>query len=115
MSEVIIGFNCYGHDSAATILIDGKPVFAVEEERLNRKKHYGGFPYNSIKACLDYAGLHISDVDHFTFSWKPAISYAHIPVFLFKFWDKIPRLYKEQRSFTMEENLGMLNFLADMR
>lgn len=115
MSDVIIGFNCYGHDSAATILIDGKPVFAVEEERLNRKKHYGGFPYNSIKACLDYAGLHISDVDHFTFSWKPAISYAHIPVFLFKFWDKIPRLYKEQRSFTMEENLGMLNYLADMR
>ncbi|MCC6691099.1 MAG: carbamoyltransferase, partial [Bacteroidia bacterium] len=35
----ILGFNCYGHDSAATLLIDNKIVFAVEEERLNRKKH----------------------------------------------------------------------------
>ena len=41
----ILGINCFGHDSSATLVIDGKVVFAIEEERLNRKKHYGGIPY----------------------------------------------------------------------
>ena len=34
----ILGFNCYGHDSAAALVVDGEVVFAVEEERMNRKK-----------------------------------------------------------------------------
>lgn len=111
---IILGFNCYGHDSAASLVIDGKVVFAVEEERLNRKKHYGGIPVKAIQACFDYAKIDLADVDHVTFFWKPSISYSKIPVFLFKFWDKIPNLLREQRSFTVEENLGMLNYLQDM-
>jgi len=110
----ILGFNCYGHDSAATLVIDNKVVFAVEEERLTRKKHYGGIPIESIKACLDFAKIKMSDIDHVTFFWKPSISYSKIPVFLFKYWYKVPALLKEQRSFTVEENLGMLNYLSQM-
>ncbi|MBX7181644.1 MAG: carbamoyl transferase [Bacteroidia bacterium] len=112
---VILGFNCYGHDSAASLIIDNKLVFAVEEERINRKKHFGGLPEASIRACLDHAGLSLSDVDHVTFFWKPSISYSKIPVFLLKFWDKVPSLLMEQRSFSVEENLGMLNYLGQMR
>ncbi|GAB4136713.1 MAG: carbamoyltransferase C-terminal domain-containing protein [Bacteroidia bacterium] len=112
---IILGFNCYGHDSAAALMIDDKVVFAVEEERLNRKKHYGGIPEHSIKACLDYAGITLADVDHIAFFWKPSISYSKIPVYLLKFWDKVPSLIREQRSFSVEENLGMLNYLKDMK
>ena len=111
---VILGFNCYGHDSAASLIIDNKVVFSVEEERLNRRKHFGGLPENSIKACLKFGNLRLSDVDHITFFWKPSISYSKIPVYFFKFLDKVPILLREQRSFTMEENLGMLNYLGDM-
>jgi carbamoyltransferase len=111
----ILGFNCYGHDSAAALVIDNKVVFAVEEERLNRKKHYGGVPEQAIKACLDHAGIGLSDIDHVTFFWKPSISYSKIPVFLFKYFHKVPSLLREQRSFSVEENLGMLNYLGEMR
>ncbi|MCA6364701.1 MAG: carbamoyl transferase [Bacteroidetes bacterium] len=111
----ILGFNCYGHDSAAALIVDDKVVFAVEEERLNRKKHFGGVPEHAIRACLDHAGLQLADIDHVAFFWKPSISYAKIPVYLFKFWNKVPALMREQRSFSVEENLGMLNYLRDMR
>ncbi|MDQ3046636.1 MAG: carbamoyl transferase [Bacteroidota bacterium] len=111
----ILGFNCYGHDSSATLIIDNKVVFAVEEERLTRKKHDGRLPVESIKACLNFANIKLSDIDHVTFFWKPSISYAKIPVFLLKYWYRIPGLLKEQRSFTVEENLGMLNYLGDMK
>lgn len=110
----ILGFNSYGHDSAAALLINNEIAFAVEEERLNRKKHAGGFPETAIRACLDYENLSIDDLDHVAFFWNPTISLSKIPVYLLNFWDKVPTLLREQRSFEVEENLGMLNYLLDM-
>jgi len=51
-------------DASAAIVLDGEVKFAVAEERLNRRKHFGGFPALAIKACLDAVGAKISDVDH---------------------------------------------------
>jgi carbamoyltransferase len=112
---IILGFNCFGHDSAASLIIDDEVVFSVEEERLNRKKHYGGFPENAIRECLNYANITLADVDHITFSWKPSISYSKIPVYLLKYLSKVPILLRESKEFSMEENLGMLNYLKDMK
>jgi len=61
---LILGLNMFHADASAAILQDGEIVFAIAEERLNRKKHYGGFPTLAIKACLEAAGAKISDVDH---------------------------------------------------
>jgi carbamoyltransferase len=61
---LILGLNMFHADASAAIVQDGEIVFAVAEERLNRKKHYGGFPTLAIKACLDAAGAKISDIDH---------------------------------------------------
>lgn len=111
----ILGFNCYGHDSAASLVVENKVVFAIEEERLNRKKHSGDIPEQSIKECLKFANLKLADIDHVAFFWKPSISYSKIPIFLFKYFDKIPSLLREQQNFSVEENLGMLNYLGKMK
>ena len=36
----ILGINAYHAGSSATLLIDGEPVVAIAEERLNRIKYY---------------------------------------------------------------------------
>ena len=51
-------------DASAAIVQDGQVVFAVAEERLNRIKHYAGFPVLAVQACLDAVGAKISDIDH---------------------------------------------------
>ncbi|HWZ83121.1 MAG TPA: carbamoyltransferase C-terminal domain-containing protein [Terriglobales bacterium] len=61
---LILGLNMFHADASAAILVDGKLAFAVAEERLNRHKHYGGFPSMAVKACLDAVGAKISDVAH---------------------------------------------------
>src|SRR5215470_11623710 len=61
---LILGLNMFHADASAAIVHDGKVVFAVAEERLNRHKHFGGFPSLAVKACLDAVGAHLSDVDH---------------------------------------------------
>jgi carbamoyltransferase len=61
---LILGLNMFHADSSAAIIEDGKILFAIAEERLNRQKHYGGFPSLAVKACLDAAGAKLTDVQH---------------------------------------------------
>src|SRR5947209_15708906 len=60
----ILGLNTFHADSSAVLLKDGELVAAVTEERLNRVKHFAGFPAQSIKEVLDIAGIGIEAVDH---------------------------------------------------
>jgi carbamoyltransferase len=61
---LILGLNMFHADASAAIIQDGKVLFAIAEERLNRVKHYAGFPVLAIQACLDAAGAKVSDIDH---------------------------------------------------
>src|SRR5437879_1936560 len=61
---LILGLNMFHADASAAIIQDGEVIFAIAEERLNRIKHYAGFPSLAIKACLDAAGAKMTDVDH---------------------------------------------------
>ena len=61
---LILGLNMFHADASAAIVQDGEVVFAIAEERLNRTKHYAGFPSLAVKACLDFVGAKITDVDH---------------------------------------------------
>ena len=61
---LILGLNMFHADASAAIVQDGEVVFAIAEERLNRVKHYAGFPALAVKACLDAVGAKITDVDH---------------------------------------------------
>jgi carbamoyltransferase len=61
--SVILGINTFHAGSSAAIVVDGVPVVALPEERLNRVKYYAGFPKLSIAKCLEIAGLKFSDID----------------------------------------------------
>lgn len=68
---IILGLNYYFHDSSACLLVDGKLVVALEEERFSRQKHTREFPENAIEQCLKFAGLEYKDIDHVAVSIKP--------------------------------------------
>lgn len=51
-----------GHDAGAALLQDGRLSFAVNEERLTRRKLEVRFPARSIESCLTWAGLQPGDI-----------------------------------------------------
>lgn len=69
--KIIIGINTYHADSSACILIDGKLTAAIEEERINRKKHFSGYPIESIKECLRIANVQELEITDIAFNTKP--------------------------------------------
>jgi carbamoyltransferase len=52
-----------GHDSGAALLQDGRLTFAINEERLSRRKLEVQFPSRSIAATLAHAGLSPREID----------------------------------------------------
>ncbi len=50
-------------DASAAIVVDGRLICALSEERLNRKKNWYGFPEQAIARVLDMAGMSLGDID----------------------------------------------------
>ena len=76
--KIILGISAFYHDSAATILIDGKIVAAAQEERFTRKKHDSSYPFNSIEFVLNFAKIKLNDVDQIIFFEKPFLKFERL-------------------------------------
>ena len=76
--KTILGISAFYHDSAATILVDGKIIAAAQEERFTRKKHDSDYPFNAVEFVLDYANIKLNDVDQVIFFEKPFLKFERL-------------------------------------
>ena len=51
------------HDACAAVVVDGRLASAVNQERVDRVKHSGAFPWGAIDEALRVAGVRERDVD----------------------------------------------------
>lgn len=71
----ILGIR-YGHDAGAALIVAGKIIADVAEERFTRIKNDGSFPINSIDYCLKEGKIESIDLDIIclpAISFQPAI------------------------------------------
>jgi len=74
----ILGISAYYHDSAASLIIDGKIIAAAQEERFTRKKHDSSYPFNAIEFVLKFSNLKLSEVDQIIFFEKPFLKFERL-------------------------------------
>ena len=82
--KIIIGINTYHADSSACIIVNGKLIAAIEEERINRKKHYSGYPIESIKECLRIADKKDSEITDIAFNTRSSSNLLPKGIFFLK-------------------------------
>lgn len=70
----ILGISGLYHDSAAALIVDGKVINAVQEERFTRKKNDKSFPVNAIEFCLKNNGISGKDLDAVVFYDNPLLT-----------------------------------------
>ena len=85
---------CKLHNSVSTRQVqakfkDEKLVAAIEEERITRVKHAAGFPINSIKFCLDFAKLNLSDIDYVAINRNPNLRVFNKLIYALKYLENI--------------------------
>lgn len=70
----ILGISALYHDSAASLIIDGEIVAAVQEERFTRIKHDLSLPVNAIDYCLKEGNITPEDINIVVFYDNPLLT-----------------------------------------
>lgn len=105
----ILGINAVFHDPSAALVIDGRIVAAIEEERLSRRKHgkpcvpfsTWELPERAAAWCLQFAGLRPADLDAVAYSYDPSLAMQPIP-------DLTANEYEGLRTFFAQRAPGFL-------
>jgi len=111
----ILGISAFYHDSAASLVVDGRIVAAAQEERFTRKKHDDGFPQRAIEYCLKEAALSADQIDFVAFYDKPFLKFdrlletylAYAPAGFSSFIKAIPQWVKQKLHLPREISKGL--------
>ena len=76
LGAIILGINAYHADASACIIVERKLVAAIEEERINRFKHFSGYPIQSIKECLKIANKKSYEITDIAFNTRPLSNFV---------------------------------------
>jgi carbamoyltransferase len=86
---IVLGISPLDKDATASLVQDGKVLFAAAEERYSRRKQHAGFPRQAIDDAMRRTGLRAQDIDE--------VAYAFLT------WDQeadaMRRGYSQQRAF----------------
>ncbi len=107
----ILGISAFYHDSAASILKDGKIIAAAQEERFTRKKNDPSYPYNAIDFVLGYANLDLNEVDQIVFFEKPFLKFERILETYVAFAPKGFLSFSKAMPLWIKEKLFQKNYL----
>ncbi|MBW7840449.1 MAG: carbamoyltransferase [Chitinophagaceae bacterium] len=116
----IIGINAWHADASAALIIDGKVIVAIEEERFTRVKHWAGFPAKAIEFCLKEAGLTYNDINFFVIGRDPGAKFLHKLLYLAKHpagsWNALKsRLQNSRKVQNLSSVLAKLSGLSENR
>lgn len=111
----VLGITGFFHDPSAALLVDGKLVAFVEEERLVRVKHANAtFPERSIEFCLQEAGINFGDLDAIVCEHDMDVILSHDPEMepYRQTFKKFPELQVWHREIFVGAKARFLDFAA---
>ena len=109
---IILGLNIFHADTSAVLIVNGKIISAIEEERFTKIKHYSGLPINAIQYCLNSSNINISEVDTIAVNYNSKYNFLKKVFFSLKninltIFNKIISLKKKNSiKKTLEETLN---------
>ncbi len=107
----ILGISSFYHDSSASLLVDGKIVSAVQEERFTRIKHDFRFPSQSINYILKENKIRLNDVDYIVFYEKPFLKFERLIETYLAFVPKGFKSFKMSMPVWVKEKLFHRNII----
>jgi carbamoyltransferase len=109
----IIGISAFYHDSAASLVVDGRVVAAAQEERFSRKKHDSRFPHQALAYCLDEGGIQLGEVDYVAFYDKPFLKFERLLETYLAFAPRGFRSFRMAIPLWLKEKLFQKHLLRD--
>ncbi len=106
-----MGISAFYHDSAATLLIDGKIIAAAQEERFSRIKNDSAFPKQAISYVLKESGIPFNEINAITFYDKPLLKFERLLETFHAFAPKGIRMFLKAIPVWIKDKLFTKNLL----
>ena len=110
----ILGISAFYHDSAAAIIVDGKILAAVQEERFTRKKHDSSYPFHAVDFVIKFAKLKLSEIDYVVFYEKPFLKFERLLETYVAFAPRGFRQFTKSMPSWLREKLFQKNMLMKL-
>ena len=110
----ILGISAFYHDSAATLIQNGKIIAAAQEERFSRIKHDERFPKNAIKYVLEEGKIKLNHIDYVVFFEKPFLKFERLLETYLAFAPKGFKSFSLAMPIWLREKLFQKKYLFDL-
>ena len=70
-----------GKDAGVCLLVDGRPVYAANEERFSRKKLHFGFPFLALRDLMETTGVRPREIDRVSIGFKAMVETEDYPIY----------------------------------
>ncbi len=110
----VLGISAFYHDSAATLIHNGKIIAAAQEERFTRVKHDFSYPHNAVEFVLSYANIKLKNVDHIVFYEKPFLKFERLLETYVAFAPKGFLQFSKAMPLWLKEKLFQKKMLLDL-
>ena len=112
--SAVLGVSAYYHDAAAALVVDGRLVAAMQEERFSRRKNDPGLPRRAAEACLAQAGLDARDLDQVVFYENPFARLERVTLSCLKTFPHAWRQFPAALRSQVGTKIWVLDAVADM-
>lgn len=109
----LLGLSAFHRDAAAALLVDGKPVAAVQEDRFTKRLQDESFPIRASRSCLAQAGLKVRDLDGVVFYEKPLRKFERVLATQLGAFPKSARSFSRNMFTWLGDRLWMKNRICD--
>jgi carbamoyltransferase len=110
----ILGISALYHDAAAALVVDGRIVAAIQEERLSRIKNDPSLPERAARACLAIAGLCAADLDRVVFYENPYAKVERVLSWVLRSYPRSFAHFPRAMSAQLGSKIWVLDGIADM-
>jgi carbamoyltransferase len=110
----VLGISGLYHDAAAALVVDGKVIAAMHEERLDRVKHSAALPERAARACLAMAGIDPKALDAVVFYEEPFAKFERLLGWLVQTFPRAPSYFARSLRQQLAKKLWVLDELSEM-
>lgn len=108
----VLGISAFHRDAAAALVVDGRPVAAVAEERFTKKAHDGDFPSRAVRHCLEAGGVEAGGLDRVVFYQKPLRRFERVLATRLQGFPRSTRAFASDMFLWLGDRLWMKGRIA---
>jgi carbamoyltransferase len=111
--SAVLGVSAGYHDAAAALVVDGRVVAAMQEERFSRIKNDPSLPLRAARACLAVGGLRGADLDRVVFYEDPFTKLDRVLTSILRAFPRSWRQFPHAVAAQLRDKIWVLDALGE--